>query len=88
MTEKLSISLPHDMAAMIRGKVRTGGYASSSEVIREALRLLQAQERTREMELAELRQKITEGRASGEPVAAEQVLDRLEAKYAAVKRQG
>ncbi|WP_191057707.1 ribbon-helix-helix domain-containing protein, partial [Geminicoccus harenae] len=38
-TEKLSITLPHDMAAMIRGKVRTGAYASSSEVIREALRL-------------------------------------------------
>jgi antitoxin ParD1/3/4 len=87
-TEKLSITLPHDMAAMIRGKVRTGAYASSSEVIREALRLLQAQERTRELELADLRQKIAEGRASGEPVAAEQVFDRLEAKYAAAKRQG
>lgn len=87
-TEKLSITLPRDMAAMIRGKVRTGAYASSSEVIREALRLLQAQERTREMELADLRQKIVEGRSSGEPVAAEQVFDRLEARYAAAKRQG
>jgi len=40
------------------------------------------------MELAEPRQKMAEGRASGEPVAVEQVFDRLEAKYAAAKRQG
>lgn len=58
---------------------RPGGYASNSEVIREALRLLQAQERTRGMELAGLRQKIAEGRTSGEPVSAEQLFDRLEA---------
>jgi antitoxin ParD1/3/4 len=50
------------------------------------LRLLQAQERTREMDLAELRQKIAEGRNSGEAMAAEQVFDRLEAKYATGKR--
>ena len=38
ITEKLSITLPHDIAAMIRGKVQTGAYASNSEAIREALR--------------------------------------------------
>lgn len=40
-TEKLSISLPSDMARMIRRQVEEGGYASNSEVIRDALRLWQ-----------------------------------------------
>jgi hypothetical protein len=30
-TEKLSITLPTDMAQMVRGKVQTGAYASNSE---------------------------------------------------------
>ena len=36
--EKLSIGLPTDMATLVRKAVETGDYASSSEVIREALR--------------------------------------------------
>ena len=36
--ERLTISLPADMAAIVRGAVDGGDYASSSEVIREALR--------------------------------------------------
>jgi len=36
--EKLSITLPHEMACAIRAKVSAGVYGSNSEVIREALR--------------------------------------------------
>lgn len=36
--EKLSISLPVEMAQMIRDKVNAGTYGSNSEVIREAMR--------------------------------------------------
>ena len=36
--ERLTITLPADMAAIVRGAVDGGDYASSSEVIREALR--------------------------------------------------
>jgi len=35
--EKLSITLPAEMVKIIRAKVATGGYASSSEVVREAM---------------------------------------------------
>jgi antitoxin ParD1/3/4 len=38
-TEKLSISLPTDMAKLVRRQVENGSYASNSEVIRDALRL-------------------------------------------------
>src|SRR5437764_14072278 len=36
--EKVSIALPSDMLAMVRHAVEGGDYASSSEVVREALR--------------------------------------------------
>jgi antitoxin ParD1/3/4 len=36
--ERLTITLPHDMAAVVKGAVETGDYASNSEVVREALR--------------------------------------------------
>jgi antitoxin ParD1/3/4 len=37
--EKLSITLPAEMAKTIREKVGAGGYGSASEVIREAMRV-------------------------------------------------
>jgi antitoxin ParD1/3/4 len=36
--ERLTITLPHDMASVVKGAVAAGDYASSSEVVREALR--------------------------------------------------
>ena len=35
--ERMTITLPSDMAAVVKGAVEGGDYASSSEVIREAL---------------------------------------------------
>jgi putative addiction module CopG family antidote len=43
-TQPMSITLPHDMAAMVRAKVASGEYASESEVIRDGLRVLQARD--------------------------------------------
>ena len=36
--ERLTVTMPADMAALIKDAVAGGGYASSSEVIREAMR--------------------------------------------------
>ena len=36
--ERMTITLPSNMAAVIKGAVKGGDYASSSEVVREALR--------------------------------------------------
>jgi len=46
--EKISIALPADMAALVRRAVEAGDYASSSEVIREALREWKARRVARE----------------------------------------
>lgn len=44
-TKQMSITLPNDMADMVNAKVRTGEYASESEVIRDGLRVLMARDR-------------------------------------------
>ena len=44
-TQQLSITLPNDMADVVKTKVRTGEYASESEVIRDGLRALLARDR-------------------------------------------
>jgi antitoxin ParD1/3/4 len=56
--EKLSITLPVDMAQMIRRHVETGAYASNSEVIRDALRVWKERLQERESRLAAVRAKI------------------------------
>jgi putative addiction module CopG family antidote len=43
-TKSLSITLPHDMAKMVKDKVTSGDYATESEVIREGLRALKARD--------------------------------------------
>ena len=52
-TKQLSITLPHEMAEMVRTKVESGEYASESEVIRDGLRSLQLHERALETWLRE-----------------------------------
>ena len=43
-TQAISVTLPHDMAAMVKAKVASGEYATESEVIRDGLRTLQARD--------------------------------------------
>jgi antitoxin ParD1/3/4 len=43
-TQQFSITLPNEMADLVRSKVSSGEYASESEVIREGLRSLQARD--------------------------------------------
>ena len=44
-TKQMSVTLPHEMADMVRAKVVSGEYASESEVIRDGLRALAARDR-------------------------------------------
>jgi len=63
--EKMSIALTPDMAAAIRKAVEGGGYASGSEVIREALRDWQMKQLIRKQQLDEIRRLWQEGIDSG-----------------------
>ena len=44
-TQQLSITLPNEMAELVRAKVARGEYATESEVIRDGLRTLLARDR-------------------------------------------
>lgn len=68
----------------IRRQIESGRYASASEIIRDALRLLETRERLREIEMEEYRESIRAGINSGPGLPAEEVLTRLEAKYQAM----
>jgi len=51
-TRQLSITLPNEMAEMVRTKVSSGEYASESEVVRDGIRALLARDRALEAWLA------------------------------------
>ncbi|MDZ4738282.1 MAG: type II toxin-antitoxin system ParD family antitoxin [Alphaproteobacteria bacterium] len=44
-TQQFSVTLPIEMAQMVRKKVSSGEYASESEVMRDGLRALEARDR-------------------------------------------
>lgn len=44
-TQQFSITLPNEMADIIKSKVQSGEYATESEVIRDGLRALLARDR-------------------------------------------
>ncbi len=52
-TTQFSVTVPNEMAEMIKAKVEAGEYASESEVFREGLRVLQGRERAFERWLNE-----------------------------------
>jgi antitoxin ParD1/3/4 len=61
----MNISLTPHLEAMIREKVESGSYNSASEVVRDALHLLEEEDQLRELKMQRLRRDIPEGLASG-----------------------
>ncbi|WP_176454382.1 type II toxin-antitoxin system ParD family antitoxin [Sinorhizobium fredii] len=78
----LTVSLTPHQAAMMQSAVETGGYASNSEIVRDALRLWEHREEVRQMELARLKKAYDEGMASGpgREVTADTLLAELKAE--------
>ncbi|HYA81608.1 MAG TPA: type II toxin-antitoxin system ParD family antitoxin [Methylocystis sp.] len=70
--ERLTITLPTDMAAVVKSAVETGDYASASEVVREAIRDWKMKRALQIHELAALKAAIDDGLAD---VAAGRVED-------------
>jgi antitoxin ParD1/3/4 len=57
----MNISLTPQLEKSVRLRVESGRYASASEVIRDALRLLDQQDQYRAMRLEELRKEVMLG---------------------------
>ena len=89
-TQQLSITLPNEMADLVRAKVATGDYATESEVIRDGLRTLLARDRVVEDWLREQVAPAYDARKADPPraVSADNVRAALSAqqKKAAHKR--
>ena len=75
----MDLSLSPELEELVRLKVESGNYSSVSEVVAEALWLLEATDSLREIRLKQLRTEIQKGLDSGPPA---------ELDFGAVKARG
>ena len=66
--ERITITLPPDMLASIKKEVRSGSYGSTSELIREAMRMWQKREEEHKARILLIRERLVNSEQSGEPV--------------------
>jgi len=63
--EKISVALTHEQIEALRSAVSSGEYATTSEVVREAIRDWQMKQAARKDEVRRLRELWDEGKTSG-----------------------
>ena len=79
----MNVSLTPELEQFVQTKVQSGRYNSASEVVREALRLLEESDRARAAQLAEFNEELSRRLASldrGERVDPVGVRNRLRRK--------
>ena len=79
--ERITVTMPAEMAAKLRAAVDAGAYATSSEIVREAVRAWVEKQERRGAELERIRALIAEGEAS-EMLDGETVLREFEEEVA------
>ncbi len=77
--ERITVTMPEEMAAKMRAAVESGEYATTSEIVREALRDWDAYQERRQAKLQWLRAEIQKG-LEGPFRPADEVFDELEAR--------
>ena len=86
----MSLQLSPELEEIIEGRVKSGRYRSASEVVREALGLLEERDQMLAVRRDEIREQISEGLASlraGQGVDGEAVFDRIDAELDALERE-
>ena len=80
--QKVSIALTGGQLAALKAAVEAGEYATTSEIVREAIRDWQFKRELRREDIKRLRQLWDEGKASGqaEPFDVERTLAAAEAR--------
>lgn len=79
----MNVSLTKELEDLVNSKVETGRYLSASEVVREALRLLEERDRIQEIRIQEMRSAIRAGNeqlARGESVSGDRVFGEVREK--------
>jgi antitoxin ParD1/3/4 len=85
--EKVSVALTPEMLAVVREAVESGEYASSSEVMREALRVWKRRRALEKKEIEELRRLWEEGLESGPGRLADMAAIKAEARRRLIEAQ-
>ncbi len=86
----MNVSLTPDLNQFVTTKVASGRYASASEVVREALRLMEERDQARGAQLAAFNEEILqrlEALDRGEHVEAAAVRERLRQKSQKPRQQ-
>jgi antitoxin ParD1/3/4 len=80
----MNVNLTPQLEELVRAKVASGMYTSASEVVREALRLMDHQDRLQAAKLDQLREDVRQGLASGPAEAwnAKDLKDKARARRA------
>jgi antitoxin ParD1/3/4 len=86
----MNISLTPHLENLVKSKVDSGLYNSASEVMREALRLLEERDQLRNVRLEELRREIQKGIDSGDatPLDMEEIKASGRRRLAAEQQKG
>jgi len=79
-----SVALSPYFEDFIRRQVESGRYNNVSEVVRAGLRMLEEAEAEHVVKQLALREAMAVGMASGPGIPADEVFQRLEAKYLAM----
>ena len=86
----MNVSLTPELEALVHRKVDTGRYASASEVVREALRLMEARDQAQTRQKDDIRHKVAAGMASlraGKGVDGDAFLAAVDAELADLERR-
>ena len=81
----MNVSLTPELERLVNLKVQSGRYNSASEVVREALRMMEARDQLQALHRDEIRKKIAAGMTSlraGKGVDGEAFLAELDAELA------
>jgi antitoxin ParD1/3/4 len=84
----MNVSLTPELESLIHLKVSNGRYTSASEVVREALRLMEERDQMQELVKSSMREKIATGMTSlraGHGTDGDAFMARLDAELAAME---
>jgi len=86
----MSVGSDPELESLVHRNVETGRYASASEVVREALHLMEERDRVQEMQMASIREQIAAGMVSlraGRANDGEDFMASIERELANLERQ-
>jgi antitoxin ParD1/3/4 len=85
----MNVDLTPELEELVQRKVKSGRYNTASEVVREALRILEQRDEVFALRKEEIGKQIEEGWQSakrGEFVGGDEVFDRIDAELEALER--